>query len=253
MRQVLVWALLVVASICLPLALFNPVASYSVAQKEEIDELIGGEAGARALYLDVATNLADYAEDNAVEIEARAIQIIDDADLCRAGLCSTLRRLQVIQNALRDRLRPVLLEAGPDNITRYYEPFTNWAYNAYQASEFGQVKSSNIFQVAVLLFSSEQVFLGLLIVAFAIVFPVFKLIAAWGYLTNGANRVFKTLYGITSKFSLAEVFVIALLIVSFQAIPFLKIDMGVLAVLGYTLFTLSILAVDLLRGFSAEE
>lgn len=63
------------------------------------------------------------------------------------------------------------------------------------------------------------------------------------------NVIVDNLYSITSKLSLTEVFVIAVLIVSFQSLPFMSIEVGVIAMTGYTGFTLSMIAIDVVRAW----
>ena len=57
----------------------------------------------------------------------------------------------------------------------------------------------------------------------------------------------------TSKLSLLEVFVLAVLIVSFQSLPFLSLEVGYIALGGYVVFTFSLVAVDLIRNWKSSD
>ena len=247
----LVLTLLVISTLSLILAFTFPVAGYTVASKEKIDELFGGAEGVQVLYEQMASGLSDYARDNSDEMEETALTYLDDLGACVFPmLCTMLRQGNgMLASMIVDVIEPVMVSFGKSNIDRFYESISSFLYDQFQKSEFAKVRAPNIFQVVQSLMKTNQTYLALLIVIFTIVFPVIKLIVSAFNLVAKDNVIVDNLYSITSKLSLTEVFVIAVLIVSFHSLPFMSIEVGVIAMTGYTGFTLSMIAIDVVRAW----
>lgn len=248
MKNSVIVILLIIATISLPTALFNPIAIYSVADKERIDQLIGGPEKLKELYSDLADTLKLQMEENDEEIAEFIIEKIDTMGWCKARLCTALRNNQVFEKLISNHSGSLLETFNTDSIDKFYEPLAGWAYTSFRDSKYGEEKKSNILQLISILWGDKQYFLTILVGVFAVLFPILKLITSYGGYVRKNHPLIENLYNIASKLSFVEIFVLAILITSFQSIPFLKLDVGVTALSAYVIFTITLIFVDLLRG-----
>ena len=77
-------------SICAAFAL--PIAKYSVATKEKIDELFGGKEGAQEIYSEIVEGVSDQIQVNSDSIEGGFIDFLDERGVCRLGACTFLKQ-----------------------------------------------------------------------------------------------------------------------------------------------------------------
>ena len=150
-------------------------------------------------------------------------------------------------------IEPLVTNLRSENIDKFYDSVTNYLYDQFQKSKYAEAKESNIIQVVGVLFATEQVVLAIIVLVFSVIFPLAKLIFSAANLLPNRGIIIENIYAITSKLSLLEVFVLAVLIVSFQSLPFLSLEVGYIALGGYVVFTFSLVAVDLIRHWKSSD
>lgn len=244
-----IYALFVAAALSLVAAFSFPVAKYSVASKAKIEDLFGGAEGVQQLYQGMATHLSNHIQENSDDIEASIIDFLDDKGVCIVpGLCTTLKQGNgVLVNMMTKAMEPGLVEFGNDKIDQFYDTVSSFLYDEFQKTKYAEISDPNIFQAVQILAQSNELYLAVVILVFSIFFPIAKLIVSIFDFVKKDSVFADNLYSITSKFSLAEVFVVAVLIVSAQSIPFLSIEAGIISITGYLVFTFSLIGVDLVR------
>ena len=150
-------------------------------------------------------------------------------------------------------IEPLITDLGSENIDKFYDSVTNYVYDQFQKSKYAEAKESNIIQVVGVLFATDQVVLAIIVLVFSVIFPLAKLIFSAANLLPNRGIVVENIYALTSKLSLLEVFVLAVLIVSFQSLPFLSLEVGYIALSGYVVFTFSLVIVDLVRHWKLSD
>ena len=255
MRRTVIYSLLVIAALSICAAFAFPIAKYSVATKEKIDELFGGKEGAQAIYGEIVVGFSDQIQTNSDSIEEGFIDFLDDRGICVVpGACRLLKQGDGFITAFLARsIEPLITDLGSENIDKFYDSVTNYLYDQFQKSKYAEAKESNIIQVVGVLFATDQVVLAIIVLVFSVIFPLAKLIFSAANLLPNRGIIVENIYAITSKLSLLEVFVLAVLIVSFQSLPFLSLEVGYIALGGYVVFTFSLVAVDLIRHWKSSD
>ena len=254
MRRTLIHSLLVIAALSICAAFALPITKYSVASKEKIDELFGGKEGAQEIYSDIVEGFSGQIQVDSDSIVEGLIDSLNERGLCRLGVCKVLEQSGGQLTAVLAReIEPVIADLGSKNIDKFYDSVTNYLYDQFQKSKYAEAKESNIIQVVEVLFATNQVVLAVIILVFSVIFPLAKLIFSAANLLPNRGIIIENIYAIASKLSLLEVFILAVLIVSFQSLPFLSLEVGYIALGGYVVFTFSLVAVDLIRHWKSSD
>ncbi len=96
-------------------------------------------------------------------------------------------------------------------------------YLAYFIAELGERQSFSILSAVLHLFADRVYVLGVIVLLFSVLFPLWKISVLWlGFLELAQGRLPGTLFYVAErlgKYSMVDVFVIALIIVALKGLP----------------------------------
>ena len=241
--------LFIISIIALIIALFMPIAHIKIANRDQIEELLGGEDKVFQLFQDINQNFTQYVTENSEDIESDAIDWARKNDLCKFwGSCkiaklSEGRIIEGVAESLSPRLE--------NFVGRHKSEIFAWALDLYETGVirlgYDTPQSSNIIQFSKVLYDEREFFLLFVTLIFAILLPCSKIFFVGLELVFGLKKkIPEYIYTIISKLSMTEVFILAVMLLTYKSLPLMNIQVGYLAVSGYVVFTVGLIGIELI-------